>query len=342
MVSAQRILITGATGFLGGAVARELHHQGYHVLATGRDLRKGRELADAGIAFQPCDLSRDPIRVRRLTDGCDAVVHAAALSAPWGRRAAFVAANVTATENVVQACENSGIRRLVHISSPSVLFDFAEQSALKEDATGRARPANDYIATKRAAEQLIAAAVRRGLDAIVLRPKALFGPGDTTLLPRLIRVAQKGAFPLFGAGDPLLNLTWIGDAVQAVIAALQAPLRCQGRVYHITSGDPQPRSVVLRTILESCGLPVRFRPIPIPTALAIAGLLEFVSRAFTLRGWEPPLTRYTVGALAYGQTLDISAARAELSYAPQTDVLAALKHCGNLWRTTAESGGECA
>ncbi len=340
MVSAQRILITGATGFLGGAVARELQRQGYPVLATGRDLRKGQALTDAGIAFQPCDLSADPVALRRLTDGCAAVVHAAALSAPWGRRAAFVAANVQATENVVQACENSGVRRLVHISSPSVLFDFAEQSALKEDATGRARPANDYIATKRAAEQLIAAAVRRGLNAVVLRPKALFGPGDTTLLPRMIRVAQNGAFPLFGAGDPLLDLTWIGDAVQAVLAALRAPSRCQGRVYHITSGDPQPRSVVLRTILEACGLPVRFRPIPIATAMTLAGLLECVSRAFTLRRWEPPLTRYTVGALAYGQTLDISAARTDLSYAPQTDVLAALKRCGELWRASVQAGGK--
>lgn len=342
MATAQRILITGATGFLGGAVARELHRQGYPVLATGRDPRKGQALANAGIAFQPCDLSTDPSSVRRLTDGCAAVVHAAALSAPWGRRAAFVAANVRATDHLVRACEIAGLRRLVHVSSPSVVFDFSEQSALKEDATGRASPANDYIATKRDAEQIIAGAVRRGLDAVVLRPKALFGPGDTTLLPRLIRVAQKGAFPLFGEGDPLLDLTWIGDGVQAVIAALKAPLRCQGRVYHITSGDPQPRSVVLRTILESCGLPVRFRPIPIPTAMVMAGFLEFVSRAFTLRYWEPPLTRYTVGALAYGQTLDISAARAELPYAPQTDVLAALKHCGEVWRASVKAGGESA
>jgi len=139
-------------------------------------------LEKAGIAFHHCDLSVNPTNVLRLSEGCDAVAHAAALSAPWGRRAAFLDSNVRATGHTVRARENSHVRRLVHVCSPSVIFDFAEQSALKEDALFGARPANDYRATKRDAEQIIAGAVRRGLDAVVLRPKALFGPGDTTLL----------------------------------------------------------------------------------------------------------------------------------------------------------------
>jgi nucleoside-diphosphate-sugar epimerase len=332
-----RILITGATGFLGGAVARALHGQGREALATGRDVRRGAALEESGITFEPCDLSAEAATVERLVNGCDAVVHAAALSAPWGRRTDFLGANVTATKHVVQACERAGIKRLVHVSSPSVLFKFQEQRALTENTVWSGPPANDYIATKRAAETIVLGAAGRGLDAIILRPKALFGPGDTTLLPRMIRVVRRGRFPLLGEGDPLMDLTWIGDAVQAVIAALQAPPACRGRVYHVTSGDPQPRGTVLHTLLEACGLPVRFRRVSLGKALAMAGLLEMLSRVVTLGRWEPPLTRYSVGALAYSQTLDISAAREDLHYAPQTEVLAALRDCGAKWQAAQAS-----
>lgn len=328
----QRILITGATGFLGGAVASALQEQGARVVAAGRDIRKGGDLARQGLNFLPCDLATDAADVAQMIAHCDAVVHCAALSAPWGRRQDFIAANVTATRHVVEACIRGGVKRLVHISSPSVAFDFKEQSALREDAPWSASPANDYIATKREAESLVLHAAAQGLDAIVLRPKALFGPGDTTLLPRVVRVARRGSFPLLGDGDPMMDLTWIGDAVQAAQLALSASSSHRGKVFSITSGDPQPRSAVLPTLLEACGLPVRFRRVGLGKALAIATLLELASRGLTLGRWEPPLTRYSVGALGYGQTLDISAARDCLGYAPKTDVLALLAQTGREWR----------
>lgn len=328
----QRILITGATGFLGGAVASALHEQGECVIATGRDISKGGLLARKGLTFHACDLATDAADLDHVIERCDAVVHCAALSAPWGRRSEFMAANVTATRHVVEACIRSGVKRLVHISSPSVAFDFKEQGTLREDAPWCASPANDYIATKRESENLVLHTAARGLDAIVLRPKALFGPGDTTLLPRVIRVARRGGFPLLGDGDPMMDLTWIGDAVQAVQLALRASSSHRYKVFSITSGDPQPRSAVLRTMLEACGLPVRFRRVGLGRALALAALLELVSRGLTLGRWEPPLTRYSVGALGYGQTLDISAARDGLGYAPDTDVLNLLAQTGREWR----------
>jgi nucleoside-diphosphate-sugar epimerase len=328
----QRIVITGATGFLGGAVAAALHEHGASVIATGRDISKGQALSRQGVTFHACDLATDAADVAQMIAHCDAVVHCAALSAPWGRRQEFMAANVTATRHVVEACLRGGEKRLVHISSPSVAFDFKEQSALREDAPWSAVPANDYIATKREAESLVMDAAARGLDAIVLRPKALFGPGDTTLLPRVVRVARRGSFPLLGDGDPMMDVTWIGDAVQAVQLALRAPSSHRGKVFSITSGDPQPRSAVLGTMLEACGLPVRFRRIGLGKALAVATLLELVSRGLTLGRWEPPLTPYSVGALGYGQTLDISAARDGLGYAPNSDVLSLLAQTGREWR----------
>lgn len=305
--------------------------------ATGRNREAGAALEREGISFQACDLAADAGVVHRLVDGCDAVVHAAALTSPWGTRREFRAANVTAARYVIDACIRTGVKRLVHISSPSVFFDFKDQPNLKEDAPWIEPPANLYIETKREAEFLVLQAVAGGLDAIMLRPKALFGPGDTALLPRIVRVARRGFFPLFGEGDPLMDLTWIGDAVAAVRLALNAPASCRGRVYNITSGDPQPRNAVLRAMLESCGLQVRFRRIPLNRALAVASVMETISRVFTLSRWEPLATRYSVGVQGFPQTLDISAARADLGYDPQTDVLAALRECGAEWRAAHDS-----
>lgn len=335
------VLVTGATGFLGGAVALDLHARGWRVVATGRRIEAGRRLEAEGIEFRAAELAL--ARGQRggraggdvldsLLSGCDAVVHCAALAAPWGRRADFVAANVTATRNIIEACRHTGVRRLVHVSSPSVLAGSRERFGLTEATPWEAPPINHYVATKRASESLARRAAGEGLDTIVLRPRALFGPGDTTLVPRLMRVARRGRFPLFGEGDPLLDLTWIGDAAAAVRLALEAPAGVRGRVYHVTSGNPQPRSRVFDTLFQAEGVRVRYRTISHGRARALAGALEGLSLALTLGRWEPPLTRYAVDELALGHTLDISAARRDLGYDPRTDVLERLRETGAAWR----------
>jgi nucleoside-diphosphate-sugar epimerase len=321
------VLVTGATGFLGGATARALVRAGVAVRATGRSLAAGSVLQREGIAFVPCDLPAEEAVLDRLVEGCEGVIHAAALSAPWGRHRDFERINVRGTEKVIAACRRAGVGRLVHVSSPSVNFAFRHQSGLREETRWTEAPANPYIATKREAERL---ALEAG--AVVLRPRALFGPGDTTLLPRLIRVARHGVFPLFGPGDPLLELTWIGDAVHAIVLAMEAPGHGVGRVYQITSGQPLPTSLVLGTLLRACGLEVRFVRVPLQPALALAGGLEWISNLGTAGRWEPPLTRYAVGALGFEQTHDLTAARRDLGYAPQTGILDALVRCGQEWR----------
>jgi nucleoside-diphosphate-sugar epimerase len=127
-------------------------------------------------------------------------------------------------------------------------------------------------------------------------------------------------------------LTWIEDATDATLLAMEAPAHCLGRVYQISSGHPLPRSLVLGTLLEACGLDVRFRRVPIGLFLAIAGGMEMISKLCTGETWEPPLTRYAVGVLGFEQTHDIGAARRELGYAPETDVRSALVRCGEAWR----------
>ena len=148
------VLVTGATGFLGGAAARALVRAGVAVRATGRSLAAGSVLQREGIAFVPCDLPAEEAALDRLVEGCEGVIHAAALSAPWGRRRDFERINVRGTEKVIAACRRAGVGRLVHVSSPSVNFAFRHQSGLREETRWTEAPANPYIATKREAERL--------------------------------------------------------------------------------------------------------------------------------------------------------------------------------------------
>ena len=329
-MKSRTVLVTGATGFLGGAVARHLHHSGWKVLATGRNAAAGSKLANDGIPFTQCHLEADRPMLQSMVNQASHVVHCAALSSPWGKYNEFFQANVIATRNILTACQQAPITRLVAISTPSVSFDFAAQRNLSEDAPWPEPPANHYIATKRQAELEVRAAISQGLPAVILRPKALFGPGDTTLIPRVLKVAARGKFPLFGP-DCLLDLTWIDDAVATVTLALTKPAAL-GNIYHITSGQPLSRQLVLTTLFDACGMQVKFKQLSLPFALRLGSALEFISRCGTLSNWEPPLTRYSVGALGYGQTLDISNARRDLEYAPQTDLLARLRDCGQAWR----------
>ena len=325
------MLVTGATGFLGGAVARRLLQEGRAVRATGRNARRGAALTRLGAAFYQADLARDTDTLAVAIRGCDAVVHCAALSSAWGPRHAFVASNVTATAHVVEACRAADVRRLVHISTPSVSVSFEDCEGVDEAAPWPEPPATPYVGTKRIAEQLVSTAAQEGLEVVVLRPRALFGPGDTTLIPRLLRVTRSGSFPLPDGRDPLLDMTWIGDGVDAVCRAMDAPTRRPGGVYNISSGDPQRLSRVVSAFLAGFGRPVRFRTVPLARALRLAGSLEWISRRLLGGRWEPPLTRFGVAQLTYSLTLDLRAAGQHLGYRPTTDVLARLEETGRMW-----------
>jgi len=330
---ARQVLITGATGFLGGVAARDMRQAGWTVVTTGRDPVVGAKLKGEGFDFVSLDLSDDPDALRKMAKDCEAVVHCAALSSPWGRKSEFVACNVTATQNVLAACREVGAR-LVHVSSPSVSFGFFHQRNLREDTPWPEPAANHYIATKRQAEQLVRDAV--DVSSIILRPKALIGPGDTTLLPRVLRAARRGRFPQFSDGDPLLDLTTASDVAAGLRLAAEAPESCLGKTYHLTGGQPLSASEAFNLLFESCGLNVRNIPITTRRALILSGALEKLSQAFTGGLWEPPLTRYTVGSLAFEQTLDISAARRELGYSPTGNIREALRECGRHWRKQNE------
>lgn len=323
-----RALITGATGFLGGALARRLHAEGWDVAGTGRNEAAGAALAHTGIQFLKLELA-DAAEVTKACAGCGVVFHCAALSSPWGRAEDFVRSNVRATENVVVACVSQAVRRLVHVSTPSLYFEERDRLNLTESSPSARRLVNEYVRTKALAETIVDAAP---LETVTLRPRAIFGPGDTTLFPRLLRAAGKsGRFPLIGAGDPLVEVTFVDNIVDALIAASQAP-QAAGRKYNLTNGQPWPREELLSRLFKSVGCAWNPRRVSLWKARLAASVLEGASRLFTSGRWEPPLTRYSAGVLAFSQTFDLSAARRDLGYEPRVSVAEGIEQFAKWWR----------
>lgn len=307
------ILVTGGTGFVGRHTARMLLTQGHSVRLMGRDFSEVADLIAAGARPIATDL-RDHSAVIAACSGVDAVVHAGALSAPWGPRRDFLAANLGGTAAVIAGCRRHGVSRLVAISSPAVVFTGRDHHLTTEAAPYPRRPSSIYAHSKRLAEELVRAAP--DVPAVILRPKAIFGPGDRALLPRVVAAARAGRLPQIGDGRNLVDLTYVESVAHAIGLALRAPAAV-GRTYHITNAEHVPLWDLIRRVLDRLGIPARLRPVPLPIMLAAAAAME-ARAAHT--GREPLLTRYSAAILARTQTYDIAAARRDLGYAPVVSV----------------------
>lgn len=310
-----RILVTGGTGFVGQRLAQALLARGHEVRVLGRNEAVCRQLAKAGTEVARADL-RDAAAVAQACADRDAVFHVGALSAPWGKARDFHAINVGGTANVLAGCRAHGVRRLIHVSSPSVTFDGGDCVLQTEAAPYPRRFLAVYSLTKKLAEDLLARRQPGDPERVILRPKAIFGPGDTTLLPRLLSAARRGKLPCIGAGDNLVDLTYVDNVVHALLLALDAP-HASGRIYTITNGEHVPLWPLVRSLLQRLGIADRLRRVPYRVVYGMAAAMELRAR---LLGGEPLLTRYTAAILGRTQTYDIAAARRDLGYEPAVSV----------------------
>ena len=326
----RRALVTGATGGLGRALISALQAEGYAVRATGRDMAIG---AGLGAEFLPGDL-RQPGLAATLAAGVDVVFHAAALSSPWGRNADFRAINVGATRVLLDAARQAGCDSFVFISTPSVYAEPRDRLDLTEASPLPRRFANAYARTKFAAEGFVRAAAAPGFSTIVLRPRALIGPDDKVLLPRLLRVARTGRFPLFRGGKALIDLTDVRDAAEAALAADRNRTVASGQVFNISGGRPAAVREILGEVFGALGLGPRLVTLPYGFAAGTARALEAICALLPGRP-EPPATAYTLSTLAFSQTFDLSAARATLGWQPRFSRQQAIQRTAEHWRRHA-------
>lgn len=306
-------LVTGATGGLGRILTAQLRSRGRDVRATGRNTTVGGAMAGPNVRFLAADLTCDPLEP--LLDGVQTVFHLAALSAPWGCERDFRAANVEATARLLEAAQRAGCRRFIFASTPSIYTRAQDQLGLTEHSPLPDRFASAYAATKHAAERLALGAAREGFATVALRPRAIIGPHDTVLLPRLLRAARKGVLPLPGGGRALIEPTDARDAADAFLAAETRAEAVSGRAFNISGGIALPVAELAALVFAHLGRRVRIFDIPAHLALASAGLAQGVAQRLPGRP-EPILTPYVAMVLGWSQTFDMNAAREALGWNP--------------------------
>lgn len=323
-----RVAVTGASGFVGGAVCRALVAEGSEVLAFGRRASVAPEHV-GGAPYHAWDITTGPVSGQGSPDGpgtldgldgvnrvdslvgVDVVVHCAGSVSDWGPVRDFFATNLRGTWNVLASWPYA---RFVHVSTASVYDPYVPTVMATEDQAPVARYVNAYGTSKAAAERAVLAALRDPRrEAVILRPHAIYGPGDTTLLPRVLSAVRGRLLLAVGDGRQRVSLTSVNNLVQACVLAVRGAV---GRgVFNVTDAEPVILDDALRWILAECGIDARPYYLPPKLVLPIAGAAE---GAFLLaRSPKPPrLTRYALGHLAVERTLDISAARKRLGYLP--------------------------
>jgi nucleoside-diphosphate-sugar epimerase len=323
-----RILLTGSNGFVGGDLASFLLRRGHFVAGLGRSPEPVRAVSE----YLCCDLG-EPLD---WAGTVDAVVHCAALAAPWAPPAAFERANVLGTRHVVEWCHGHGLPHLVYISSSSVFYRNEDQLGLHEGSPipEDGEQINVYSRTKRIGERLVEG--YRGTAAI-LRPRAVFGPGDRVLFPRVLRAARAGRLPLIRRPDgrPVLgDLLYVENLSHYIAAVVERGIT---GALNLTNAEPVDLQAFLLQALERLGYPAPRRQVPLGLAMALAGLSEWVSAVF-LGYREPPVTRFGVSVFAYSKTFDVQRCL-DLLGPPPISLAAGVERLVAAWQREALSAG---
>ncbi|GAC1031946.1 NAD(P)-dependent oxidoreductase [Pseudomonas sp. No.21] len=324
-----KILVTGASGFIGGRFARFALEQGLAVRVNGRRPEAVEHLVRRGAEFVQGDLA-DPELALALCDDIEAVVHCAGAVGVWGSYQHFYQANVEVTENMVEACLKRKVRRLVHLSSPSIYFDGRSHVGIREEQVPK-RFSDHYGATKYLAEQKVFAAEEFGLEVIAFRPRFVTGAGDTSIFPRLIEMQRKGRLAIIGNGLNKVDFTSVHNLNEVLLSGLLAAGPALGKVYNISNGQPVPLWDVVNYVLRRLDLPPVTRHMPFAIAHAAATLNETVCKLLPGRP-EPSLFRLGVAVMARDFSLDISRARHYLEYDPTASVWSALDEFCTWWK----------
>jgi nucleoside-diphosphate-sugar epimerase len=304
--------VTGGSGFIGGRLIKRLVADGWRVRGLVRSERSAAIVSERGAEPVRGDLD-DAESMRAGAEGCDVAFHAAAHLGDWGTRAEFERGNVTGTRNALTAAETAGVRRFVHVGTEAGLM--VGQPLVRVDETAPLRPDSKalYSATKAQAEQMVVAASQNGFETMVLRPRLVWGVGDTTILPPLVDAVRSGRFAWVGGGKHLTDTTHVDNVVEGLVLAAERGRA--GEAYFVTDGEPVVFREFVTELLATQGVEIGDRNVPPALARAVATAGEGLWRVLPLRG-GPPLTRLAYWLSALECTIDISKARDELGYDP--------------------------
>jgi nucleoside-diphosphate-sugar epimerase len=287
-----------------------------------------------GVTTHRGDLT-DLTALRAAVAGVDVVIHVAAKAGIVGRYQEYYDANVIGTRNVVAACRQEGVQRLVYTSSPSVVFEGHDLEGVDESVPYASKFIAHYPRTKAEAEQYVLKSNGPGLATVSLRPHLLWGPGDNHLVPRILERSRNGTLRRIGYGNKRIDATYVDNAATAhVLAAdrIQPRSAISGKIYFIGNDEPIVSWDLVNKICAAGGLPGATRAVPTSVAYWGSWLLETVHHWLCLSG-EPRLTRFAVQQLASSHWFDLSAARRDLGYVPKVTTAEGLRRL-RVWLQT--------
>ena len=304
--------VTGGSGFIGGALIERLRAEGWDVRALARSERSEQRVRQRGA--EPVSGSLDDgDALRAGAEGCEVAFHAAAALGDWGDPAEFERVNVGGTERVIAACRAAGVRRLVHVGTEAALMAGQPLVNVNEDAPLHPDSPAIYSATKAKAEQRVRAANGDGLETVVIRPRFVWGRGDTTLLPTMTRMVESGRFRWIGDGRHLTATTHVDNTVEGLW--LGATKGRPGGVWFVTDGEPVVFREFVTRLLETQGVRPPDKSVPPAIVRAAAPAAERVWGLLGRTG-PPPITRFATWIASQECTIDISRAERELGYRP--------------------------
>jgi nucleoside-diphosphate-sugar epimerase len=307
-----RAFVTGGSGFVGGALIRRLVGDGWTVRALARSDRSAQAVEEAGAEAVRGDLD-DTAAMRAGAEGADVFHHAAAKVEDFGDPADFERVTVQGTKNALAAAREAHVLRFVHVGTEAALM--AGQPLVNADETTPLRPNSPapYPWSKARAELAVRNANGDGLETVVLRPRFVWGRGDTTLLPQIVSMTKAGKFAWIGGGGQLTATTHIDNAVEGLV--LGAERGKPGGVYFVTDGEPVVFREFVSDLIRTQGVEPPTRTLPLGAAKAAAVASESAWKLLRRKD-RPPLTRFTVWVSALECTIDDSRAREELGYRP--------------------------
>ncbi len=311
-----KVLVTGGGGFLGSRIVSNLLEEGQAVVAYQRSDHP--EMRQMGVDVRQGSLNDKDILTMALT-GCDAVIHTAAKAGVWGPRSEYFKTNVDGTRTLLEAMEAASVTKLVHCSSPSVVFNGQSFEGADESLPYGSNWLCPYPESKAVAEQMVLDWSREGRGKVIaLRPHLIWGVGDPHLFPDVIRRSLAGRLRIIGDGRNRVDSTRVENAAIAHLLALKNldNANAVNRPYFISQGDPPPIWDWINDMLRRVNVPVLRKRVPLSVAYAFAYLSEAAWRVMN-RGSIPPMTRFVAVQLAKSHWFSIEAARKQLGYRPE-------------------------
>ena len=337
-----RVLVTGATSLIGAGVARTLSERGDSIVCLQR--RSSAALDGLAGVVQRLGDVRDADAVRSAAAGCEAIVHVAAKVGVVGDWEEYRAVNVEGTEHVVAAALAHDIGRIVHVSSPSVAHGGEPIIGGGADAPVFGRRRAWYAESKAMAEYVALAMASDRLGVVAVRPHLVWGPGDTQLVGRIVERAAAGRLALVGGGLALVDTTYIDNAVDALVAALDAVdpgAVCSGRAYVVSNGEPRMIRELVEGICRAAGVPFAPRDVSLRVGRAGGALVERVWPLLR-RDDEPPLTQFLAEQLGTAHWFDPRPARDDLGWSPSVSIDDGLTRLADWYAAPADQGADSA